>query len=222
MTDQAMPCPDEDLAVALALGELSGRARADALSHLLACPTCRRQTDELLDLSERVLLAAPSAEPPPGFESAVMSRLASEPSPARRGRPRAALLGLAAAIATVALVGAALVGAALAPGGGSEMAAASMLTPSGRDVGTAWRYESDPSWVFIAVPGWKVWDDPSDAPRSYEMRAVLDDGTSAELGPVTFAADDGTWATATQLDPSRIRSVAIIDQTGHVWCEGRF
>jgi hypothetical protein len=54
------------------------------------------------------------------------------------------------------------------------------------------------------------------------MEAVLDDGTSADLGRVTFGQDDGTWAAATDLDTSRIRSVAIVDQTGHVWCEGRF
>lgn len=217
MADRPEPCPEEHLAFELALGELTGRARADALAHLLTCPSCRKETDELLDLSERILLAAPEAEPPAGFESAVVSRLSSERPPRRRSRVRIAVAGVAAA-----LVAAVALGTVLAPDGGSEVAEARMVTPSGRDVGVAWHYESDPSWVFIAVPGWEVWESAGDGPRGYRMEAVLDDGTSADLGRVTFGQDDGTWAAATDLDTSRIRSVAIVDQTGHVWCEGRF
>ena len=216
MTDPAARCPDDVVLVELALGHLTGRERADALSHLLQCRACREQTDMLTAVSEHLLLAAPEAEPPAGFESVVVGRL----SPDQRSRPRRSLaVALAGA---VALVAAAVAGGLLASDDGHEVAEADMVTPAGRDVGRAWRYDSDPSWVFLSVPGWEVWEDPAGSPLDYQLSAELDDGTRVDLGDVTFRNDGGTWATATRIDTTRITSLAIVDQTGRVWCQGEF
>ena len=216
MTDPAARCPDDVVLVELALGHLTGRERAEALAHLLQCRACREQTDMLTEVSEHLLLAAPEAEPPAGFESVVVGRLTPEP----RSRPRRSVaVALAGA---VALVAAAFAGGLLVSDDGREVAEAAMVTPGGRDVGRAWRYDSDPSWVFLSVPGWEVWEDPAGSPLDYELHAELDDGTQVALGDVTFRNDGGTWATATRVDTARITSVAIVDQTGRVWCQGEF
>ena len=57
----------------LALGLLTGPERATGLSHLVDCPSCREQVDELARVADRLLLLAPEAEPPAGFESRVLA-----------------------------------------------------------------------------------------------------------------------------------------------------
>lgn len=83
-SDPSSACPDADVLVALALGELTGRARAEALTHLAACRTCQTQVGELTDTVDRLLLVAPSAEPPPGFDVAVLDRATAARARRRR------------------------------------------------------------------------------------------------------------------------------------------
>ncbi len=61
----------------LALGLLSGPERAIGISHVAECPTCREQVDELARVADRLLLLAPEAEPPAGFESRVLAAVGS-------------------------------------------------------------------------------------------------------------------------------------------------
>ncbi len=220
MTDAHDTCPDDHQLVALALGELSGRARADALTHLMACRSCREQVDALIEVSEQLLLAAPEAEPPVGFESGVVEQFVATPK-ARAGRRRltTAIAGIAAA---VALIAAGAVGARLTDRGHGDISEARMITPTGRDVGNVWQYEGDPSWIFVAVPGWRNWDVVADAELDYRLEAQLHDGSTVELGPIAFSAEDGSWATTTTLDTTTIANVSIVDETGHVWCTGTF
>jgi hypothetical protein len=207
-------CPPDDRLAELALGQLAGRDRAEVLAHLAGCPACAAEVDALLAVSEHLLLGVEEAEPPAGFESAVLARVTPiDLGPARaRSRRRSALLtGAVAAALTLVFV----LGAMLAPSG-TPVAEAEMATPTGRDVGTVWRYEDDPSWVFLSIPAWARWAEDG---RSFQLRATLTDGSTADLGPVTFTGRDGTWATATELD---VRSVSVVDTTGRVWCTGRF
>jgi len=217
MTDGDATCPDGDQLVALALGELTGRERADVLEHLLGCRTCRDEVDELMAVSEQLLLAAPEAEVPVGFESQVIERL----SP-RRSRRWTIVAGVPAA-AVALLVGAVVIAVTTNTAtDGDELARAAMVTSDGRQVGAAWRYEGEPGWVLLSVPDWEVWEDPDGSLHDYELQAVLDDGSTAPLGAVTFHGDDGSWATTTDLDTGRIRSVAVVDETGRVWCAATF
>lgn len=229
MTDRHREHPDDrhpderhlgdDVLAALALGELSGRERADALGHLLGCGACREQVDAMVAVSEQLLLAAPEAEPPVGFESAVVDRLVPDGTVGRR-RHRFALAAVAVA-AALALVVAGVVGARLRPTS-DDLDRAAMITPEGREVGTAWTHAGDPSWVLVSVPGWEVWEDPDAPPIEYELLAALDDGTEMSLGTVSFAGDDGSWATTTAVDTGRISTVAIVDTTGRIWCRAQF
>ena len=219
MTD-AVEHLDDARATALAVGELTGRERAEALEHLLVCRACRDEVDSLVDVSEEILLLAPEAEPPAGFESAVLERfefVERAAAPRRRW-----LAGVAAAVVAGLVAGAVVIGVLAAHDDGPALAESPMVTPSGLEVGSAWSAGSDPSWILVSVPGWAAWDASITEPGEYRLRVELDDGTSAEFGPVTFHDDTGSWATTTSLDTGHIRSVAVVDATGHVWCEAVF
>jgi hypothetical protein len=91
-------------------------------------------------------------------------------------------------------------------------------------VGTVWRYDGDPSWVFVSVPGWTAWEEQGgagDDGRRYRLVAALADGTQADLGEISFAAG-GSWGTSTTMPAGSVRRVAITDDTGRTWCEGEF
>jgi hypothetical protein len=222
MTDRVGPCPDAQQLVDLAVGKLAGRDRAAVLAHLLGCRTCREQVDVLIGTIEELLLAAPQAEPPVGFESQVVERLGAVPATGRR-RVRAGTVLVAAAACVALVVSAAFIGGRLASKRQGDLGdAAVMATPSGDVVGSAWLYGGDPSWVLVSVPGWETWDDGSAAPRGYELQVVLEDGTAVGLGAVTFGNEGKSWGTTTTLDTDRIRSVAIVDQSGVPWCSALF
>jgi len=208
--------PDGSTLLELALGELTGRDRADALAHVGDCGTCRHRVHELVETTDQLLLAAPEAEPPAGFESAVLGRLDRDAAPS--GRRRGPVLAAAALVLILALGGIAL---ALTRPDHPELAEAAMITPAGRDVGRAWRYEAQPTWVLVSVPRWQVWDSGS-TPHEYRLEASLDDGTHVDLGALRFATRSGAWGTTTDIAATRIRTVSVTDTTGHVWCRGTF
>ncbi len=221
MTDRSDHLDDSQV-VALAVGELTGRERASALEHLLACRTCRDEVDSLVAVSEELLLLAPEAEPAAGFESAVLGTLdlpSSTRSATRRSRT---VLGAVAAAVAILVAGVALGALATARHAAPALAEAPMVTPTGLDVGSAWSTGSDPGWILVSVPGWAVWEDPATEPGAYELRVELADGSRVDFGPVTFRDDTGSWATTTTLEPDEIRSIAVVDETGHVWCSATF
>ena len=212
------PCPDDATLLALALGELTGRERADVLAHVAECAACRAHVQALVETTERILLAAPEAEPPVGFETAVLGRIVGAEPGRRRRWPV-----LAAAALIVVLVAAAVgIGAAITRGGGSELAEAAMITPAGRDVGRAWRYDADPTWVLVSVPRWQVWEQGGATHHAYRLDATLDDGSRLDLGPLEFSERAGAWGTTTTVAAARIRSVTVTDTAGTVWCRGEF
>lgn len=77
MTERdAMGCAElTDVAAELALGVLTGRERAMAVAHLEECGTCREHVRQLAMTGEGLIGLLPSQEPPPGFETRVLTRL---------------------------------------------------------------------------------------------------------------------------------------------------
>jgi hypothetical protein len=63
------------MAAEIALGILSGAERADALGHMEHCVSCRVLVEGLAQTGDALLLLAPEAEPPMGFESEVAARV---------------------------------------------------------------------------------------------------------------------------------------------------
>jgi hypothetical protein len=94
----------EDDVVALALGTISGRARADVLAHVESCPHCSVELEALAGTTDHLLQLVPEEEPPLGFEVRVLTRLHE----ARRARlvswrrRTLVLVGTAALVAGIA------------------------------------------------------------------------------------------------------------------------
>jgi hypothetical protein len=244
-----MGCDDlRDVAPDVALGLLTGEERAEALAHLQGCEACRAEVASLAGTADEVLLAAPEAEPPPGFRSAVLARLTSEeadpaerevgtraaagrraagarrfavvPRPGGRVRRRAAVIGAAALVAVVVSVGV----AALAADDGAEdpsVATAEIRTGRGRLVGEA-TASGDPATVTLTVPQWAVmaerWGDEAGS-DTYWITVELEDGTRAMEEAV---AGRESWSVEVDGSADEVMTVSVLDDEGRVWCAGRF
>ena len=94
-----------DLAPELAAGNLCGEERAAAIAHLATCASCQQEVNSLTTVTDRLLLLAPPAEPPNGFEQRVLAAIPTELDRVRqRRRPRRrAWTSLAAAAAALVL-----------------------------------------------------------------------------------------------------------------------
>jgi hypothetical protein len=93
----------------LALGGPDGRLRGELLAHAAVCSACQSHLDELTLVTDRLLLLAPSMEPPPGFEGRVLDRLATARGDgpdalSQRQRTRRLRAVAAAAVLLVAVV----------------------------------------------------------------------------------------------------------------------
>ena len=97
-------CPDvREVGPDFAFGILDGEARADVLLHLDHCPTCQRFVSELSETADAMVLLAPEAEPPPGFERRALDRIV-ETSRRRRWRTAKLVAVTAAAAAILSVV----------------------------------------------------------------------------------------------------------------------
>jgi predicted anti-sigma-YlaC factor YlaD len=194
-----MTCADVDLLAAeAALGLESGADRAALLDHLETCDRCRALVLELAEVADALVVAGPQAEPPPGFEQRVLARFDA----AHRSRRWPVLVGSVAAAMLL------VVAFALGRAGGtdsSDVREAAMQTPSGRTVGEAYLHEGTPSWVFAAVPGWK------DDGTNFRLQVTLADGTT------TNTSGAGSWGVLVP-DSRQVRTVALVDENGQVWC----
>jgi hypothetical protein len=89
MSEDAECAEIRDLIPEIAAGVAAGDERARALAHLGACHECRHELAVTADLVDEMLTLAPAEEPPAGFESRIMTRLAPE-ARQRRAATRAA------------------------------------------------------------------------------------------------------------------------------------
>jgi hypothetical protein len=155
-----MSCAEvRELAPELALGVVSGSERDDALRHVEGCVSCRLELEAFSRVGDELLRAAPSVEPPSGFEDRVVERMrASRPAP-RRWWP------VAVAAAAALIVGAASMFAAgahdrhvaheygevLGTLHGTSLRSGALRDAKNVVVGQVALYEGHPSWVFVAV-----------------------------------------------------------------------
>src|SRR5580765_2586600 len=90
-----------ELAGEASLGLLTGVDRAAVLAHLDTCERCRELISELNAVADELVVLAPEAEPPLGFEQRVLREIGA----ARRPRTRRLVVGAAAAAIAVLLAG---------------------------------------------------------------------------------------------------------------------
>lgn len=211
-----MTCDElEELAAELALGTVSGADRAGALDHLARCAACRDLVDSLARVADTVLLLAPPAEPPPGFESRVLTRMRVAPGAIPVNRPRRryrVLVGLAAA----ALVGG-LAGAGVSRTGGDvEVRPAGVRTVLVNDAQGRWTcrasvYGAAPTWLVVSL------DRTDGLNATFSVEAVrTGDPAPVPVGTFTLEQGHGTFARPVELAADDLLSVRVLDATGRV------
>lgn len=189
-----------DLLAAEALGTLDGRERAALGAHLGECEACRRDLAGLAEAVDAVSLAAPSVEPPVGFESRVLRQMS--PRVSRAWRP-VAIASLAAALALAIVLG--LGGGASAPASAAEHP----LTLAGASVGTVYAVSGSPSVMVVAT---------SARPTSAWVDCVLvkRSGARTSLGWFSLARAGSSWSVRLPVPLADVTGVRLVDAWGHV------
>jgi hypothetical protein len=181
------------LTAELSLGVAAGEDRARAVHHLEHCARCREEVGDLAEVLDELLLLAPEREPPPGFESLVLTKM----NPRRLGRRWQRILALSAAACVAAAIGAGAVWmgtgedrrtaesfrAALERAGGQYFGVEFLHTGSGGRVGHAFVYGGAPSWVFVVVK------DPSES-GSFNVEVITHQNEVVPAGTLELSAGD--------------------------------
>lgn len=209
-----------DAAPELALGVLTGRERADALEHLDGCSSCRQLVTSLSGVTDELLRSfAPSIEPSEGFEARVLQAIAPPPHVQPRRTRRRGLVASLAVAACVALLIGLLV--AIAPSAKPALASAKMQTAKGQVVGWIFLDSQHPAGVRLSLPGWADQIQRyGQAGDTYSLRITERTG-AAHVLPVALDSD-AAWNATLDIDPSAIKTAALIDGQGHVWCQADF
>lgn len=205
MTASCARC--RELAPELALGVLDGDERAEALRHLAGCADCRAFTDQLASVADSLLLLAPAADPPLGFESRVAAAATTA------GRPRRSWVRSAALAVAAAVVAALATAAVLANGDDDALVRATLAsTRSGDVVGRVWTYDAagGRDWMFMTI------DNPWAADNPYVCEAVLHDGRTIRLGRFVATDGKGAWGEPVAVPVHDIAVVRVLTDSGDV------
>jgi hypothetical protein len=213
-----------DLAPELALGIAEGHERDAALRHLTGCAACRELVSEFSSVDGELLVLAAGKDPPRGFESRVLARLA-EPSRDTRTEPLAPRRRWVVAVAAAAVVAAALGGgsvfwataddrrladsyqAVLSQGQGDFFLAAPLQGSDGR-VGTVSAYQGDPSWAMVSIQ-------PSFPEEGrFHVQVVTRDGRYLTLDDVNLGGADQAQGLQLPVDTSAVQELRFAESDG--------
>jgi len=211
---RALDCAEvRELAPEFALGVLDGDARADVVAHIDRCVGCRTLVTELSETADAIVLLAPEAEPPPGFERRVVARLTDGRRRTRwRTTKLVALVAAAAVIlsvVTVRVIDSARTGDAPAAVATVPMVGAHGTTVGQVDVVHAGRTVSLALSVDYALPDgvYRVALAPRSTPREV-------------LGTMTVRDGKGVWAGTGPVD-GQPTDLELVDDAGNVPCSAR-
>ena len=229
MTDEPQRCDGyaENLAE-LALGILTGRARAATLAHVDSCAHCADELEQLSRAADAVVSVAPEVEPTVGFEVRLFNRmgLGDDPVPGsvdqhqgRRGplrwvagSPRWALASAAAVVALA--VGLSIGWSIGSPSGGPHpqtqvAVTTATLKEHGNAVGTVATYGGATPWMIVTLAD-------SSAHGKLTCRVVTDNGVTHRIG--TFSATYGyaAWDAPLGVAPQDVRSAEVVSSNGTV------
>lgn len=224
---QAMTCAEvQDLAAELALGGVAGAERAAALAHLARCDACRTLVDQLARAADNLLLLTPPVEPPPGFESRVMARIAAaaEPVPLRPSRRRL-WLGAAAVALVAAMSGVGVAELGHRDRGGQVTATqpiAAVRTALAQDPAGRWTcqavvYGTQPTRMVVSL------DRTDGLSAGFTVEAVRAGSPDAvPVGAFTISDGHGSLATTVDLTADQLQGIRVLDSTGKVRYEATF
>jgi len=212
-----------DLAPELALDIAEGEERDAALRHLDGCSGCRQVVSELSSVGDELLQLAPAHDPPAGFESRVLARVA-EPSRSGRRRPLAhrwRWVAAAAAVVLAAALGAGSVTlataddrrlaasyqAVLSQGQGSYFLAAPLQGTQGR-VGTVFGYQGKPPWAMVTLQS------PVPQEGRFQVQVVTRDGRYLPLGEAGLGGARSTWGGQLPVALSAVHELRFLGSDG--------
>jgi hypothetical protein len=192
-------------AAEFALGILPADERGRVAAHLLRCPACRREVDDLTGVGDELLQLIPDAEPPPGFDERVLSRLGPD-----RGRPSRAVhtrRWVGAGVAAIAAAAAAIVGLALADGHSDHPhGVVTALLADGHPIGSVY-VEGRPPWLWMTVD-----HAPLSGPVTCDL--VEADGSTRPLGSFDLVAGSGSWAAPEPQGVGKIVGARLVSAGG--------
>jgi hypothetical protein len=206
--------PIRDLLPELATGVAAGDDRASALAHLNICVECRRQLDALSAVADELLTLMPGVEPPGGFESTVLARVAP---PRRRWRRVGRLV---TAVAVAAAIGAGAGTAAtteasvddrriatsyrktLQTADGRYLTARRLTDPDSSSPGVVFAYQGKPSWVFVVVR-YGATGGP------YQVHLITQDGRDQLIGEIGVTGGKCSWGATIDVDVAQIAEVRL-------------
>jgi hypothetical protein len=227
MTDDPQPCDaySENLAE-LALGILTGRARAATLAHVDSCAHCAEELEQLSRAADAVVSVAPELEPTVGFEVRLFNRmgLGDDPAPVRTipdvgrrgplrwvaGAPRWALASAAAVVAL--LVGLSIGWSIGSPAGTSQAGkpvTTAVLKEHGKAVGSVATYGGATPWMIVTM-------EDSSADGALTCEVITDNGVAHRIG--TFSATYGyaAWDAPLKVAPQDVRTAEVVSSSGTV------
>jgi len=213
----------------LALGVLTGRERARALAHVDECPRCADELEQLSRAADTLLLAAPDAEPPMGFETRLFERMGVSAVPrvedrrrARRARrARWVPVGAAAAAAVAALgvgLGVTLTSSpapvSVAQGHPHPAVESADLRQDGRSVGRVVYMDGAKPWMSMMVAG-------AAAQGTVNCVVVTHDGVRHLIGSFALHQGYGAWAAPLHVSPPDLRAAEVVSPGGAVIATAR-
>ena len=202
-----------EIAPELALGIADGEDRARALDHLAGCANCRAHIERLSAVADELLMMAPAAEPPAGFEERVVGTI--EPAPRRSRWRRLAIPAFAAtaAAAIAAFVVWSALGndreladsyrATLAVANGEYFDAAPLEAPGGAKVGYVYGYQGRASWVLAIV-----YDGVRDG--TYRLAVVSENGERKPLRRIRVHGGHGSEGGVTPMPYEQVAEVRLL------------
>jgi hypothetical protein len=203
-----------DLIPEVAMGVAPGDQRARALAHVAVCAECRALLARATDAVDELMLLAPEAEPPIGFDARVLEAL--QP---RQGRRRIRIAVAAAAALVLMAAGGVLVTrwvdrgdrelasqyrSTLGVAHGSYLRAAPLTSTAGHEAGVVFAYQGRPSWVFMTVSGAEAGD--------YRVVAWTRDGRAHRIGTCWVGDARSSWGAEVDVP---ISAVDRIEMRGH-------
>ena len=200
----------------LALGVLTGRARARALSHVESCPRCADDLEQLSRAADTVVQVAPEVEPPMGFEARLFERMGVTEARRRRRRIRPAYwvpAVVAAAAAALALgLGPTLTSSpaptTTAQAHQSKVISAD-LVENGVPVGHVVAFGGKEPWLSMMLAD-------STARGTVNCVVVTDDGVVHRVGTFVAQKGYGAWISPLHVNPADIRTAEVVSPSGTV------
>ena len=202
----------QEVSAELAVGDLSGSERAEALAHVARCPQCGQLVGELTRVAEGLLLLAPELEPPPGFESRVLAELGQQQRKPRRLGLRS-LVAVAAALVLFA-VGGVLVAQVVEDDDGPETVRTALaVSESGRSTCRVVVHGGDPASLVVSLDG------PPGSSWEYVVMARPVKGAPIPVGRFALTDGRGQLATTVPLDADDLESVRVFNTEGRLLYE---